>query len=174
MYSESWNVHGDWGLVCKCCSHIRHSKKRAKCPRASRRLPEARKVATKLANDLVSFANTISLTHCEGAEWIFLATSYTLRFASQVLKRKSACYKMVPWLMSEADDPEVCGTIAEQLRAVDRATACPLLRGYVDELLPHVEALSFSQLIFLSLRIWGWVKGGWGGVELQKHMEKHF
>ena len=83
-----------WGMVCSCCREARRvEQRRMRCPRASRRLKEARKFTASLVQQLNRAATELSLEMCEGVQWVHRAVSYCLRKVASDLKAKNAYRK---------------------------------------------------------------------------------
>ena len=133
-----------WGLVCSCCSALRHAgAKQSKCPRSSRRIREARAFLDELINNLVTNGNDLESmsVKCEGVGWVCTGLSLALRRTGRELNTKTGYRQKAPWRVSECDDPIQAAECAKQLRALPDDISDPLLRRYKSELLPLLDVL---------------------------------
>ena len=130
-----------WGLACLCCKHIRHDTvRRARCPRASRRLREARQFCINLVAKFNASSGELTFAECGECTWIFTEVSLALRSTGVELSMKSAWTKRAPWLMSEGDDPVQAAEIVRQLEAADDSCLESLPLYYKRELLDSLKA----------------------------------
>jgi hypothetical protein len=130
-----------WGLVCRCCKHLRGASPNKKiiCVQASRRLPEVRAFVYTLHLKLVSDGGSLTIDYCEGKAWIQQEVSFSLRTTGLQLRTKGKFMDVVPFRLSEAESPEHATACAQQLRNLDLAKCTPLERRYHDELLPELD-----------------------------------
>jgi hypothetical protein len=119
-----------WGLVCPCCRELRAAGKKVICPRASRRLREARKHIAEVRTELSASGRSLTCEECEGVPWVFECLSLALRKTAQEYGLKGKYFGSVPHLMSEADDAEMAGECAMQLRGLSPDDRGPLLQHH--------------------------------------------
>ena len=131
-----------WGLVCACCSELRHTtgSKHSRCPLSPRRLKEARQFHESLCNDMARNGRELDLDFCEGVEWICIQVGQTERRGAADLKIKGKYLYNVPILVVEAADPVIAGVCVTQLNAIPIDKLTPLEAYYKNVLMPSLEA----------------------------------
>ena len=131
-----------WGLVCICHELERQLalKKRFCCVFNSRRLHQARKYVIALVDVLAADGRRVQLTFAEDVQWVAEAHSLCSRKVSMDLGYKTSYLKNVPWLVSEAEDPEIALECAAQLRNGNKANYTSLELYYFDNFLPDLDA----------------------------------
>jgi hypothetical protein len=128
-----------WGMVCDCCNELRQQLKKARCPRASRRLHRARKFVENLCQQLLRNAAGLTLAFCDGVHWILLSVSAALRRVAAELKEKFRWLWRVPWLVAEADDPEIAAVCVAQLSVADAGSLDTLALEYREVFLEALQ-----------------------------------
>jgi hypothetical protein len=130
-----------WGLVCACCREWRRMlPRKARCPRASRRGAEIRNFITVLVGSFTTLRQTLTLEQCEGVPWVYSCISLQSSRTATDLWVKLGFVKLVPWLISEANDPVVALDCCNQLKNADESRLTLLELDYKRNLLPHLEA----------------------------------
>ena len=133
-----------WGLVCKCCSHLRHEGpvfKPSKCDHASRRLKEARKFYFTMCDEMARYGRSFTFEDCENDEWVFRVISFATRGTEVEMRSKGKWLKVTPWLMSEAEDPEQARCVLDQLQNADESRMSPLEIRYKYDLSASLEVV---------------------------------
>ena len=131
-----------WGLLCACHEEERRAnpRKKIKCVMNSRRLHQARRRLKDLKDMLTETGRHVNFILCENVAWVAQSLSFICRRLAVDLSYKTSHYGLVPWLVSEADDPEVAGQCAVQLRDGNVASFSPLELSYREKLLGDLEA----------------------------------
>jgi len=130
-----------WGLVCTCCKYLRDEfpNRKCRCPRASRRLKDARKFLEQFCDELTDGGNRLCLEDCEGCVWVLQSVSKSMRTSSLQLGAKTKKWT-VPYRTAEASDPVEAAVCAAQLRSLDPEACTPLVRRHIS-LLTELDVL---------------------------------
>ena len=123
-------------------------QKRSKCPRASRRLREARLFIGQLVSKFNATDNRVDLHFAEGVAWIATRVSFVSHKTALDITYKTSYLNNSPWRLAEADDPAQAKIFHKQLRLGDVSRMCPLELDFRDRLLPFLEALFFNTQFF--------------------------
>ena len=104
-----------WGIGCSCCSELRHStNKRSKCPRASRRLREARLFTGQLIFKFNAADNRVDWLIAESVEWIATRASFVARKTGLDIIFKTSYLNNSLRRIAETDDPAQARILHEQ------------------------------------------------------------
>ena len=133
-----------WGLKCPCpeCEELRRAGKTPKCSKSSRRLHQARAFIQNLVASFSEMGRNLTLADCEGSFWVFQQVQFAIRKVTTDIGFKFKFLGCFPWLIAEADSPEVCKMIIDQLNAADPERISPQAANYRDDLLESLEALT--------------------------------
>ena len=132
--------------MCACCREQRHeTHKRSKCPRASRRLNEARAFTEQLVSSFLSAGNNVNYIFAEEVHWIAQSVSYVSRKTGTDIMFKTSYLKNSPWLVSEVDDPIHAKECVRQLQLGDVSRMTPLELDFRERLLPSLVVIQIAQ-----------------------------
>ena len=135
-----------WGLVCQCCRTERHlTHKKSKCPRASRRLGEAREVAQAFSKKLAEDGACLDMRKFGSVYWVMEDVTYSCRSSSLEFSLKSSWLGKSPWLMSEGDKPLQARELVTQLQALPDASLDHLSQHYKSEYMEDLEAAKLME-----------------------------
>ena len=144
---ETFEKTRRWGIVCICCREQRAAQRlrgvgpQSKCPWASRRLHQVRIFLSDTQREMVRLSNAMDLGSYEGNQHMMQASLNSLRGCiSELVSKTNWCTK-VPWLLSEADVPEIANTCHSQLSSIPDDHADSLLVHYKHTLLEPLRVL---------------------------------
>ena len=107
-----------WGMVCSCCRQKRELRRNPKCPRASRRLPDAGAHIEELRHSLRATANSLVVAQTEGDHHLHGLIVRTCKAAAAMVRIKFRWLQVPPCSFITSATPqgarEACDAIDER------------------------------------------------------------
>ena len=106
------------------------------------RMHEARQYVLDFIAKLRTSATQVSLEDCEGVAWIHQNVVFALRKLAVEIKYKFAWLFHIPWLVCEADKPDIAKQCLEELR-LPNVTLPPLAAQQRDALQDSLQVFAY-------------------------------